>query len=83
MQGILEEKVLRLELAQRATSERKANQLAAKDAMFRTCSEARTADPSLTSGMYFIDPDGQSVGDPPINVFCDMTTGKPKVIMRN
>jgi hypothetical protein len=26
--------------------------------------------------MYWIDPDGQGVGDAPISVFCDMSTGK-------
>ena len=29
----------------------------------KTCLEARTADPSLESGMFWIDPDGQSRGD--------------------
>ncbi len=76
IQDILQEKVVKLEFELHATnSKRKSNSLATKNAMFRTCNEARTADPSLTSGMYLIDPDGQSVGDPPINVFCDMTTG--------
>ena len=41
----------------------------------RTCSEARAVDPLLDSGMYWIDPDGQGVGDDPIYVYCDMTTG--------
>ncbi len=36
--------------------------------------EVRAADPSLSSGMHWIDPDG--VGDDPIYVFCDMTKGK-------
>lgn len=43
--------------------------------MHRTCREARLADPSLTSGMHWIDPDGQGVGDDPIYVYCDMITG--------
>ena len=41
----------------------------------RTCRELRASDPSLSSGMHWIDPDGQGVGDDPINVYCDMTTG--------
>ena len=44
-------------------------------AIHRTCHEARAANPSLPSGLYWIDPDGQGVGDDPINVFCDMTSG--------
>ena len=43
--------------------------------MPRTCREAHLADPSLTSGMHWIDPDGQAVGDDPIYVYCDMTSG--------
>ena len=46
-----------------------------RTAIFRTCRELRQADPSLSSGMYWIDPDGQGVGDDPIYVECDMTTG--------
>ncbi len=45
-------------------------------AILRTCHETRASDPSLTSGMYWIDPDGQGVGDEPIYVYCDMVTGK-------
>lgn len=48
----------------------------AKNSMQQTCHEIRLADPILTSGMYWIDPDGQGVGDDPIYVYCDMTTGK-------
>ena len=36
----------------------------------------RASDPSLNSGMHWIDPDGQGVGDDPIYVYCDMATGK-------
>ncbi len=46
----------------------------------RTCREVRATDPSLTSGMYWIDPDGQGVGDDPIYVYCDMTKGKNVII---
>jgi len=43
--------------------------------MPRSCAEARSADPTLQSGNYYVDPDGTSVGDDPIYVYCDMTTG--------
>ena len=42
----------------------------------RTCRELRASDPTLTSGMHWIDPDGQGVGDDPIYVYCNMATGK-------
>ncbi len=42
----------------------------------RTCRELRATDPSLSSGMHWIDPDGQDVGDDPIYVYCDMTSGE-------
>ncbi|KAK4011391.1 hypothetical protein OUZ56_020505 [Daphnia magna] len=71
---ILEEKVARLELAQHV-----AHQSAGKISISRTCRETRDADPSLSSGMYWIDPDGQGVGDDPIYVFCNMTTGSTAV----
>jgi uncharacterized coiled-coil protein SlyX len=41
----------------------------------RTCKEIHSNDPSSPSGMYWIDPDGQGVGDDSIYVHCDMTTG--------
>ena len=42
----------------------------------RTCRELRAADPTLPSGMYWIDPDGDGEGgDESISVFCDMTSG--------
>ena len=41
----------------------------------RTCREIHSSDPSLPSGMYWIDPDGQGVGDDATYVHCDMTTG--------
>lgn len=47
-----------------------------KSGIPRTCRELRAADPSLSSGMHWIDPDGQGVGDSPIYVYCDMTLGK-------
>lgn len=42
----------------------------------RTCREAQSGDPTLRSGMYWIDPDGQGIGDSPIYVYCDMAKGK-------
>lgn len=44
----------------------------------RTCLEARDSGlPEFKeSGMYWIDPDGLGIGDGPIYVHCDMTTGK-------
>ena len=44
-------------------------------AIARTCEELRTADQSLVSDMYWIDPDGHGTGDAPIHVFCNMTSG--------
>ena len=42
---------------------------------FKTCADLRATNPFLQSGMYWIDPDGQGIGDDPIRVFCDMTNG--------
>jgi hypothetical protein len=53
------------------------SQSTSKSAIGRTCREVRAADPALASGMYWIDPDGQGVGDDPINVYCNMTSGNP------
>jgi hypothetical protein len=50
--------------------------IAKSAAMPRTCRELWMANPSLQSGMHWIDPDGQGVGDNPIYVYCDMTSGK-------
>ena len=47
-----------------------------KNAIFRTCRELHQGDPSLASGMYWIDPDGQGIGDDPIYVECDMSIGR-------
>ena len=52
------------------------NQPNARHAIFRTCRELHQVDPSLSSGMHWIDPDGQGVGDDPIYVYCDMATGE-------
>ena len=48
--------------------------------MPRSCAEARSADPTLQSGNYYVDPDGTNVGDEPIYVYCDMQTGNIKSI---
>ena len=78
----LELKVARLEEIIASRKEKDVNyvireQLVEKSAILaRTCREVRAADPSLTSGMYWIDPDGQGIGDDPIYVYCDMTIGK-------
>jgi hypothetical protein len=47
-----------------------------KSGIPRTCRELRAVNPSLASGMQFIDPDGQGIGDDPIYVYCDMSSGK-------
>ncbi|XP_046638032.1 uncharacterized protein LOC124316249 [Daphnia pulicaria] len=46
----------------------------------RTCRELQAIDPSLPSGMHWIDPDGQGVGDNPIYVYCDMTSGSTSIV---
>ncbi len=82
----LEEKVIRLEskvqqlesvnaLRENMAASKSVDPLTGRNAIPRTCREARLADPSLDSGMHWIDPDGQGVGDDPIYVHCDMTTG--------
>ncbi len=47
-----------------------------KSGIPRTCRQLQATDPSLSSGMHWIDPDGQGVGDDPIYVYCDMTSGE-------
>jgi hypothetical protein len=51
------------------------NSIRAQSDMRRTCSEIKSVNPDLDSGMYWIDPDGQDVGDDPIEVHCDMSSG--------
>lgn len=46
----------------------------------RTCEELHAFDPFKASGLYQIDPDGAFVGDPPITVYCDMSTGNPQLL---
>ena len=52
------------------------NTVGSKGGMPRSCHEARLADPSLPTDVYWIDPDGHGVGEDPIQVNCDMSTGK-------
>ena len=47
-----------------------------KAAVLRTCEEIRRSEPTSPSGKYLIDPNGNMFGDPPITVYCNMTTGK-------
>ena len=46
-----------------------------QNAAHRTCGEALATDFTSKSGMYWIDPDGQDIGDDAIHVYCNMTTG--------
>ncbi|XP_046456826.1 uncharacterized protein LOC124203952 [Daphnia pulex] len=55
------------------------NQNYKRNAIFRTCQELRSSNPLLESGMYWIDPDGQGVGDDAIHVLCDMKSGKTSI----
>lgn len=52
------------------------SKLAKENKILRTCQEIYKSDASLSSGYYLIDPDGQGTGDPPIYVYCDLTSGK-------
>jgi hypothetical protein len=56
------------------------NRSSRKSSNPRTCREIHSSDPSLPSGMYWIDPDGQGVGDDAIYVHCDMATGIPIIV---
>ena len=69
-------KILNRQSAVQETKNLKKRQAEQRNAIFRTCRELHLDDPSLNSGMYWIDPDGQGLGDDPIYVQCDMTTGK-------
>lgn len=46
----------------------------------RTCHELMSSDPTLDSGMYYIDPDGWNAGDSPIYVYCNKTSGVTRVL---
>ena len=47
----------------------------------RNCEEIKSKDSTKESGMYWIDPDGHGIGDDPIYVFCNMTTGNILYLM--
>jgi len=49
-----------------------------RDFLPRSCFELKATNPNAQSGVYSIDPDGQIGGDPSIQVYCDMTTRRPK-----
>ena len=42
--------------------------------MPRSCFEIKASNPNATTGLYFIDPDGQINGDDPVQAYCDMDT---------
>jgi len=42
-----------------------------RDSIPRSCYEALLANPTLQAGNIFIDPDGNDIGEPPIQVYCD------------
>ena len=65
----LQNKIAELETAQQQSKPRKH--------LPKTCQDLiSTANSSLKSGMYFIDPDGENRGEPAFMVYCNMTTGK-------
>ena len=43
--------------------------------MPRSCQEALVIDSEMLSGNYYIDPDGTNIGDDPIYVYCNASTG--------
>ena len=49
----------------------------------RTCRELKAMNPSLASGMQWIDPDGQWIGDDPIYVYCDTSSYKIIKFIKN
>jgi hypothetical protein len=75
----LESKVQQLESSLEALQEniKSVNPLTGRSSIQRTCREAHLADPSLDSGMHWIDPDGQGVGDDPIYVYCEDVQRSP------
>lgn len=85
---ILEERIVNLERTQHGRTGGNlpvnngavARQSSGRSSIPRTCLEAHLIDPSLSSGKYWIDPDGQGVGDAPIYVYCDMTSGTTSIL---
>ncbi len=77
----MEDKLTRMELVL-SLAEKKTTRQSGRNVISRTCREARLTDPSLSSGMYWIDPDGEGVGDDPIYVHCDMKSGTKKKLLK-
>ena len=73
---LLEEKVKQLDGKVRQLETRPNPISTVQKSIHRSCHEMFAADASLISGFYWIDPDGNGAGDDPINVYCEMTTGK-------
>jgi len=46
-----------------------------KSLLPRSCQEALTVEPTMLSGNYYVDPDGTNMGDDPIYVYCNASTG--------
>ena len=72
---ILQEKLNTTNGIQAKTASRVQRQVQISPAVGRTCHELRAASPAITSGYYWIDPDGVAVGDKAIRVYCNMTNG--------
>jgi hypothetical protein len=49
--------------------------------IYRTCHEINEANPSLDSGIHWIDPDGKGIGDDAISVYCNMTSGNFELLL--
>ena len=64
-----QEEIKRLQILVENNGGKKVNSLP------RSCSELKSADPTLPSGNYAIDPDGTDIGDQPIYVYCNMVNG--------
>ena len=78
----LEAKVKQLEgkVRQLETRTVQPNQISTvQKSIHRSCHEMFAADVFLISGFYWIDPDGNGAGDDPINVYCELTTGKYEI----
>jgi len=66
----LEERNLQWTLAEKPSDD----DVTSRNALPRSCFEVKAMKPTVQSGMHYIDPDGRIDGDPPISVYCDMTT---------
>jgi len=54
---------------------KKHDEISPSSSLARSCFEYKaTINPNAQSGVFTIDPDGQTGGDPPIQVYCNMTT---------